>query len=74
MHMLNTCKRFSSTRHIRENLKENTLESKSPVLYLYILLEKKDTHGNLASTLFDKRDDFNFSIVLRRKIFLQFLI
>lgn len=35
---------------------------------------KKDTHGNLASTLFDKRDDFNFSIVLRRKIFLQFLI
>lgn len=30
---------------------------------------KKDTHGNLASTLFDKRDDFNFSIVLRRKIF-----
>lgn len=74
MHMLNTCKRFSSTRCIRENLKENTLESKSPVLYLCILLEKKDTHGNLASTLFDKRDDFNFSIVVRRKIFLQFLI
>lgn len=57
--MLNTCKRFALTRYILENLKENTLESKSPVLYLCILLEKKDTHGNLASTLFDKRDNFN---------------
>ena len=41
---------------------KDTTESNTSVSYLDILLEK-DINGNLTTKLYDKRDDFNFSIV-----------
>ena len=41
---------------------KDTTESDTSVSYLDILFEK-DTNGNLTTKLYDKRDDFNFSIV-----------
>ena len=41
---------------------KDTTESASSVSYLDILLEM-DIDGNLTTKLYDKRDDFNFSIV-----------
>ena len=41
---------------------KDTTESDTSASYLDILLEK-DTNGNLTTKLYDKRDDFNFSIV-----------
>jgi hypothetical protein len=41
---------------------KDTTECSTSALYLYILL-KLDTNGKLANQLYDKRDDFNFSIV-----------
>ena len=41
---------------------KDTTESDTSPSYLDILLEK-DTNGNLTTKLYDKRDDFNFSIV-----------
>ena len=41
---------------------KDTTDSDMSVSYLDILLEK-DSDGNLTTKLYDKRDDFNFSIV-----------
>ena len=41
---------------------KDTTESDTSASYLDILLEK-DTNGNLTTKLYDKRDDFTFSIV-----------
>jgi hypothetical protein len=49
-------------QYIQMNWKSNIPESSTSASYLDLLL-KLDTYGKIAIQLYDKWDDFNFSIV-----------
>lgn len=53
---------FVSLLNIRSELEKKGTDSETSVSYWDIFLEKDD-YGNLKTKLYDKRDDFNFSIV-----------
>jgi hypothetical protein len=51
-----------SIRYIPMNWKSNIPQSSTSAWYLDVLL-KLDTNGKITTQLYDKRNDFNFSIV-----------